>query len=305
VLANLCSLRDPLVQYLKGEQLDKPFDDALLKELTEFPIFPSFSGDKNLALKTILTFEPPDKVFAYSISAEEIEAVPAHYRGVVILKEVFYPYDALWGGHEYYLIDYILKRILEGLGYELLKLNSHLAWDDDKLKALKKRGVLEMSSLSIRPCEAGKQAEVFLKDLKRTLNQPWFKKAVTRFRPPSQIHLMPMTVEEERHRRHLVAAILKKGRRDELYIGLNFESSIMRRVSRIKNGVFTFLPIMCHEMAHRPALSVAGEEQHHGPSFYDLKIQLEDRVIGQAVRYLLGKRDSDWDETSEEELIVI
>lgn len=28
-------------------------------------------------------------------------------------------------------------------------------------------------------------------------------------------------------------------------------------------------------------------------------------VIGQAVRYLLGKRDSDWDETSEEELIVI
>jgi len=36
-----------------------------------------------------------------------------------------------------------------------------------------------------------------------------------------------------------------------------------------------------------------------------LKIQLEDRVIGQAVRYLLGKRDSDWDETTEEELIVI
>lgn len=293
VLTNTLSLHRSIIQKIKNITLDKPFHEPLVNLIMDWPQFPVFGGGV-LSLNEVLALSPPHNVFAYAHTAQDISTVPGVYTGQAILQEVHYYYELLWGGHEKWLISSILETILTSVGYEVICLNAELVWDEKKLADLHKRGVIECGSdsFALKPDEAPTpRVKEFLIELKKELNQSWFRKALTRFNPPATIYIVPVKVKDTLYENNLVACVLKRGRRNELHIGLNCFSTAIQCVMRLKFAIPGILPLLVHELSHRPPKVLAGDpdEEGHSPSFYARMVHLGDQVMHASALRLLGE----------------
>ena len=104
----------------------------------------------------------------------------------------------------------------------------------------------------------------------------------------------------------MVAAILPQSTAHDLGIGLNVDSPLIRGLAKNPHGHFAFLPILCHELAHRRRTSLSDvEDLPHGSDFYLERIRLEDTVLAACTRFLLGEEISGSDDREGAEPVLV
>lgn len=308
-LANIYTLSGVIVEHLKGNpaQGDKAFLAPLAEALLGYPLFPVFEFPDRLSLREIVKADIPHKVMFFASNADEVEPLAGCHGSPFVLKECRYVFSAIWGGHEQQRIAGVLKRITDGIGgYELLDMEQ-LATNPEKLEELEKRGVLKLKPTRLKMVEYGpEELDGFLDRLRSILNRPWFREALVRFRPPQRIHLRLVQVEQRGVSGDLVAAILPQSTAHDLGIGLNVDSPLIRGLASNPHGHFAFLPILCHELAHRRRTSLSDvDELHHGTDFYLERIRLEDTVLAACARFLLGEEISGGEDREGAEPVLV
>ncbi|WP_024335520.1 ATP-binding protein [Desulfotignum balticum] len=309
VLANLYTLREQVKTVLKNEALpeDKQYLSPLTNALVEYRVFPVFECRDLLSLRQIFTTRTPGNVLFFAENDEAAGFLSGCHECPFILKEYSYLFSGLWGGHKKKRIETVLQTILDDLKSHELILLDKLMWDDEKIEELEQRQVIQQPE--IRISIAKNPAEpfmAFLDSLRDLLNRPWFREAVSCFRPPRRIILRPIQVETSPRFSEVVAGVLNTGNNpNELAIGINAGSSAIGSLLRHPKGSYAFLPILCHELAHRrQTLVLSKNSTPHGQAFYIDRMRLEDRVLQGCVRHLLGK-EMDGTAADHEDIMVL
>lgn len=297
IRANLRALKPGLVARLKHQPLPKPFQQELLDTLLDCPLFETFGGnDERLSINAILRHPAPDGVYAYAEHAADLHGFPGRYQGPFVLRENRRN-QHVWGYHELADIANVLAPILTSLdGVECLRLGEHLRRNETELRALQQRGVITLGSQRLHPRPPSSPDEqAFFDRLRQFLNQGWFRHALDDgWYPPTRINLLSVAVETEGlGHGELVATNLTRGAgRDEVSIGLNLQSRPLQKLLRAKHGEIVLLPLLAHELAHRPDVRLeSADEGAHGLGFHLYRIHLEERILTACTRALLG-RDS-------------
>jgi hypothetical protein len=305
-LANIHSLQSPIQSHLKGECLasDKQFLLPFIEELLDYPMFPVFDSESLLSLREIVDANPPGGVYFYTESLEASSSLEGYHQCPFVLREQSVRFNPLWGGYEKGSIKDCLKPVLEALKAEVLDLNK-LMYDEEKLEELEKKGVIKRSPTRVKYVEnPSEEVTAFLSSLRSTLNRPWFRRALSPFRPPKRIYLRPIEVIEGE--KNLIAGILGAEQND-FAIGINIDSHVIQNLKVHETGHLVFLPILCHELAHRRRSVVEETDASvpHSVRFYFDRIRLEDRVLSSCVRDLIGKEEEFSAEMEEGEVLVL
>lgn len=299
-IANLCSLKSAVTSYLKSGKApgDREYLAPLLEELISYPLFPAFGIAKPLSLKEIAAANPLAGVYFFADSEDGGSFLFGYHECPFILEEYRYKYSPIWGFHEMMRLESVLKPIIDSVeGKEMVKLED-LMFNDVKLSELQNRGAITVRPLKISVIDSpANEFLTFLDNLRGLLNQPWFRRAVQKYRPPRRIHLRLINIVDGSEHGETIAAILNEKKNDEdFYIGLNGDSSTIRSLVNSPNGHIAFLPILCHELAHKKK-TIAGENETvmHGEAFYFDRVRIESSVLSSCVRYLLGEEIEDED----------
>jgi hypothetical protein len=186
-----------------------------------------------------------------------------------------------------------------------------LIWDEDKQRELSRKGILKSRTVQIRRVRTlTAPQEAFLGSLKALLNRPWFRNAIGRFDPPSRIRLHPITEDGDRNGlgagETIAAVVGHDPRHRELDIGINLESSAVRTLIESGQAEPAFLPILCHELAHRRRDLDDGEEGlvGHTRGFYYDRVRLEDTVLRACVGHLSGDETESAADASDEVVVL-
>jgi len=295
--ANIYAMRSLLAKRIQSDNSfikDKGHCTHLLDSLIQYPLFSTFDGPARLSIDEILSSDPKGGVFFYAKSPDSACFLNGAHCSPFILKEEIHYYDELWGGHEYRIIDTVLKPLLEQIkGLEFVSMDE-LFWNEKKLDELEERGIISRSPIKIRHISSpDKTITEFLDRLKLLLNRPWFRHSLVRFHPPRKIRLLPIKVQQSTISGEIVAAVLNgtDGDQDNLNIGICMDSLPMRSIIKDKNGELAALPIICHELIHHRRKLVDENDGHnaHNDNFHLDRIQLEDKVLKNCVLHLLGK----------------
>ena len=297
--ANMTALSNMLIARLKDQPLSKPYCLPLVEALLDYPLFKTYGSSQLLSIRSIAGAKVPSGVYAYAANASEIDASPGTYLGPFILMEDRQR-DRLWGYHIRADVDGLLKPILIGLDKtEFLHLNGELGFQETKLKNLESRGVIKLAPVMLQNAtRVQKHEQAFLDRLRNLLNMGWFRHALDGVYPPVRIHLRPIENTNNPENDGLVACAMRElGTQDEFYIGINLKSQPMQTIIHAPDGEVAFLPILCHELAHRPTGKL-GHHDHafHGNGFQVFRLHLEDRVLKACVRHLLSKDEGNFEQ---------
>lgn len=293
-LANLYSLQSAVKAYLESGEApqDKGFMAPFLEELINYPLFPAFGIAKPLSLKEIAEANPPAGVYFFAENEDAGSFLYGQHECPFILTEYRYMFSPLWGGHEKMRIETVLKPVIESLdGKEMVNFED-LMYNDVKLRELENSGAIKIKPIKISVIDSPENEFItFLANLKALLNKPWFRRALQKHRPPRRIHLRLIRIMDGPEHGETVAAVLnEKENTEDFYLGLNAASRTILSLVKNPEGHIAFLPILCHELAHKRR-NIAGEgvDIPHGEGFYFDRVRIESSVLSSCVRYLLGE----------------
>jgi len=312
VLANTCTLNSKLGSRLKGEALDAASAHLapLLDMVAQTPAYEAFNSRQLLSIRDILDANPSGGYVFYASEPEVFQEFQQALDTPFVLRERRIAMEHMWGYHTRHPIEDNLTSIVNVQpGLEMVSLD-RLIWDEDKQRELSRKGVLKSRKVKIhRVRNLTAPQEAFLGSLKDLLNRPWFRNAIGRFDPPSRIRLHPIT-EESRSGvgtgETIAAVVGHDPRHRELDIGINLESSAVRTLIESGQAEPAFLPILCHELAHRKRDLDDGEEGivGHTRGFYYDRVRLEDTVLRACVGHLTGDETDPASDTSGDVVVL-
>lgn len=293
-IANLSALFSPLNSHIKGEALahGQQYLIPLLNDLLDYPLLPVSKDKRKIPLRMALDLP----VILYAENMEAAGFLDGLHTLPFILLEEAYSFSPLWGGHNRSLIADVVKRLIEGGGRTEVIRMEDLMMHDDKLQELISRGIIRNDVAQWRPLTLQEGAVGdFMGRLSATLNSPWFRRAVSSFNPPRRINLSALEVTHTPRNGEIIASMLGGSRQNaEITIGINVRSSVVEGVLRHPSGHLAFLPILCHELAHRRRnLQQEESEAPHDIGFYFDRIRLETSVLTACTRSLLGEDEQE------------
>ncbi len=296
VLANHKTLNSLLVSHFKGEPLSagNEFYGPLLNELVRYPLYPSHFANKRLSLQEIIAANPKEGVYFCAETDEAAGFLLNEHHCPFVLKEKRYSFEAIFGYHSKDMIGDVLMPLLKELNKEMLLLD-RLMWNEEKIGELEKRGVIERKNLKIQFVDPEELIVAdFLPRLKQLLNQKWFRSALVKFNPPQRILLRPVKMIDADKWDAPIACVLNQQKsKEEIHIGLFVDSPVIRNIMLHSQGHLAFLPILCHELAHRRKSITGTEYVSHSSGFYLDCLNLEDSVLSNCVNHLLGNEIND------------
>lgn len=311
-LANLSTLSSQVLRRLqeKPPAAEYTYLIPLLDRLIECAVFEVHGQHDRISIRRLLEEIPASGYVFYAAEPELFQEFQFDLKTPFVLGDQALVMESIWGYHQRRPVDDILKYIInQHNGLEMVSLDK-LVWDDDKQRELIRKGALSRHSVRIRgesSLSAGQEA--FLTRIKELLNKPWFRRALGKFDPPARIRLHPI-VEEESGKPwsgHVVAAVMGHDpRHRQLDIGINFESEPAKALIQASNADPAFLPILCHELAHRKRNLDDGNSGlvGHTRGFYYDRVRLEDSVLQSCVRHLCGEECDD-DDDCQQEVVVL
>ncbi len=312
VLANAYTLGNQLGTRLKGETLAPAHVHLapLLDLLADTPAFEVFGSRQLLSIRGILDASRGGGFVFHASEPEVYQEFQQALDTPFILCERRIVMEAIWGYHTRCPVEDILTSIVKAQpGFEMVSLDQ-LIWDEDKQRELSRKGVLKSRTVQIRRVRTlTAPQEAFLGSLKDLLNRPWFRNAIGRFDPPSRIRLHPIS-EDGRNGmgagETIAAVVGHDPRHRELDIGINLESSAVRTLIESGQAEPAFLPILCHELAHRKRDLDDGNEGlvGHTRGFYYDRVRLEDTVLRACVGHLSGDVTESSADASDEVVVL-
>lgn len=298
-IANLHCLRSQIMQRIKLETFhaDYAYLSELIDDLLDYPVIPIFRDKSKLSLRTVLACESPVLLFAETRESgsyfENRHTLP------FIMVDELYSFHPLWGGHEKHLMADVIKALLEcRTNCEVVSLEE-LMFRDEKLQEMVNRGIIERDSITWEPVNPlPESASKFMLNLSETMNSHWFRKSLSKFNSPSRINLLAIQTTNNSSFGEVIAALMGGNRQSgEVTIAVNIASETVSGIMQHPSGYLAFLPILCHELAHRRRDLLNGEQNiPHGQGFYLDRIRLETSVLTSCVRYLAGEQAEGGDE---------
>ena len=291
-VANFCSLRAALCTLIKGEppESGKEYLVPLLNDLLDYPVLPISKKERKISVRRVLDLNTP--VILYAESMEAADFLDGMHSLPFILREEIYSFSPLWGWYDRRLLVDVVKQLIECSGRTEVIMLDDLMMRDDKLQELISRGIIRHAGVEWRPLQSPeKKVDDFMGRLSATLNSHWFRRSVSRFNPPRRINLAAMEVTHPHGNGEIIAGLLGGSRQSaEMTIGINVGCSAVVGILRHPSGHLAFLPILCHELAHRRR-NLRQEESTvpHDLGFYLDRVRLETSVLTACVRSLLGE----------------
>lgn len=311
-LANLSTLAGQVVLRLQGQPLEEPdsYLIPLLDQLIQCPVFEAYNRSRRMSVREMIDENPPGGYVFYANEPEVYHEFQFDLQTPFVLRERHFFMERLWGYHTRGPVEDTLKPILHRLeGMEVIPLDN-LVWDEDKQRELIRKGILTRHAVRIRrEASMSSEEDAFLDRVRKLLNKPWFRSALGKFAPPSRIRLHPIAEEESGKpwSGQVVAAVIGHNpRHGQLDIGINFGSEAAKALIHAGDADPAFLPILCHELAHRKRNLDDGNTGlvGHTRGFYYDRVRLEDSVLQSFVRHLCGE-EADCDEDNQQEVIVL
>jgi len=291
--ANVRSLASYLESTIQGKELpeEKTYLKSLLNDLLDYPLVSTFNQAESVSIRRVLEADFPDGVIPFTEDEETAIHFSESILGPFILREDTYVFSSLWGGHLIGVVADLLKRLLECRKDRELIMLDRVLYDEERQEELERRGVILRGLTRVKLAEPPNPQYVdFLKGLHSTINKTWFREAVSRFRQPRRVKIHYINVSDSIMGPAVMACVLGyEDHSDTLLIGIAKDNPLLEELTGDKDGHLFFLPILCHELAHRP-IKVQGDASvlQHSLAFHLNRLALEDRVLTGCVNQLLG-----------------
>lgn len=307
-LANIQTLKNEISVYLRGNELDKnkEYYIPFIRRVVEYPLFPAHDSVDRISLNSIINLSSlNNNVLVYITDEERFSRLPIKCLCPFVLKEETYLFHPMWGGHRQALIRSILEPLLDKFGgFEIIKIDGPLLYDEERLKNLESRGVIKRISTTVRVMRTiSDEQKDFINRLRNFLDESWFRMAIDKFNPPANIEVKAVESIDPTQS-SIVAVILNHNNPNTLSIGINMEDSLVKDILQDQNGHIAFLPMLCQELTRRRGNIEDGNGGIISSHRYDW-IELEDRVLKAYVKNLSGKDNTDASISGEHDMLIL